>query len=60
VGAVAAFCDARTRDDIRAFFTAHPLSSATRALSESLERIDNCIALREKQTPLLTEWLGNQ
>jgi aminopeptidase N len=60
VGAVAAFCDARTRDDIRAFFTAHPLSSATRTLSESLERIDNCIALREKQTPLLTEWLSNQ
>jgi puromycin-sensitive aminopeptidase len=60
VGAVAAFCDARTRDDIRAFFTTHPLTSATRTLAESLERIDNCIALREKQTTLVTEWLGTR
>ena len=30
------------------------------ALDQTIERIDNCIALREKQTPLLTEWLSNQ
>ena len=31
-----------------------------RTLAETLERIDNCIALREKQTPLVTEWLGSR
>jgi puromycin-sensitive aminopeptidase len=53
-----AFCDARTRDDIRTFFAAHGLPSATRALQATIERIDNCIELREQQTPLVTDWLN--
>ena len=58
VSGVGAFCDARTRDDVRAFFAAHPLSSAVRTLDTAIERIDNCIAIRDKQTPLVTEWLA--
>jgi puromycin-sensitive aminopeptidase len=58
VSALGSFCDARNRDDIRAFFTAHPLPTAARNLRETLERIDNCIALRQKQTPRVTEWLS--
>ena len=53
-----AFCDARTRDDIRAFFAAHGLPSATRTLEATLERIDNCIELRDRQTSLVTDWLN--
>ena len=60
VGAAGAFCDARTRDDIRTFFTAHPLPTAARTLGETLERIDNCIALMEQQTPLVTAWLASR
>jgi aminopeptidase N len=60
VGALGAFCDARTRDDIRTFFAAHPLPTASRTLGETLERIDNCMALKSKQTPLVTEWLSNR
>ncbi len=57
VGAVGAFCDQVSRDDVRAFFAAHPLPTATRNLGESLERIDNCIALRRTETPLVANWL---
>jgi aminopeptidase N len=57
VGALGAFCDAGTRDDIRAFFAAHPLPATSRVLAQTLERIDACIALRTSQTPVVTTWL---
>jgi aminopeptidase N len=60
VGALASFCDAGTRDDIRTFFTSHPLPTATRNLGETLERIDNCVALRNAQTPQVSEWLASR
>jgi aminopeptidase N len=60
VSGLGAFCDAVTRDDIRTFFTAHPPPTAARTLNQTIERITNCIALREKQTPILTAWLEHQ
>ena len=57
--ALGSFCDAGTRDDVKAFFAAHPLPAAARTLKQTIERIDNCIALREKQTPVLTGWLSH-
>jgi aminopeptidase N len=60
VSALAAFCDAGTRDDIRAFFASHPVRTASRNLGETLERIDNCVALRTAQTPGVTEWLASR
>jgi len=60
VSALGSFCDARTRDDIREFFAAHPVPSAARSLGETIERIDHCIALRDAQTPLVTEWLASR
>jgi aminopeptidase N len=56
-GAVSSFCDMSARDDVRGFFAAHPLPSAERMLNESLERIDNCVALRSTQTTLVSDWL---
>jgi hypothetical protein len=53
-----AFCDARSRDDIKAFFAAHPLPGAVRTLTQTLEQINNCIALRDKQTPAVGAWLA--
>ena len=49
--ALSSFCDASTRDDISAFFKQHPLPAASRALNQTIERITNCIAMRESQTP---------
>jgi aminopeptidase N len=56
--ALGAFCDAATRDDIKAFFAAHPLPAAARTLDQTIERINNCIDVREKQAPVLTDWLS--
>jgi aminopeptidase N len=60
VDALGAFCDAGTRDDIRAFFAAHPLPATSRALAQTLERIDACVALRTSQTPVVTTWLAGR
>jgi puromycin-sensitive aminopeptidase len=60
VRALSAFCDVRARDDIRRFFDAHSLPSAARTIGETLEQIDNCIVLKQKQTPSATEWLANR
>ena len=51
------FCDAASRDDIRAFFTVHKLPAAARALDQTIERINNCMALKEQQSAPLTAWL---
>jgi aminopeptidase N len=57
ISALDRFCDAQSRDAIRAFTAAHPLPSAVRTLAQTLERIDSCIALRERQTTVVGEWL---
>jgi len=57
-GALSSFCDREARDDISAFFRQHPLPAAARTLSQTLERIDNCAALRTAQTPVVTDWLA--
>ena len=58
ISSVSSFCDAAARDDIKGFFVAHPLPSAARTLDQTLERIDSCIVLRERQTPVLAEWMS--
>ena len=60
VSSLSAFCSAASRDDIRAFVTAHPLPSAERALSQTVERINNCVAFRERQQPTFTTWITVQ
>jgi aminopeptidase N/puromycin-sensitive aminopeptidase len=59
-GAVSALgnsCSAEMRDDVRQFFSSHPAPGAQRALQQSLERIDDCLAFRTKQTASLQQWL---
>jgi aminopeptidase N len=52
------FCDAESRDRVKAFFTEHKLPAAERTLDQTLETINNCIALREKQAPNVAAWLA--
>jgi aminopeptidase N len=56
--ALSSFCDAPARDDISAFFAQHPLPAAAQTLNQTIERIDNCVALRTAQTPVVTNWLA--
>jgi aminopeptidase N/puromycin-sensitive aminopeptidase len=60
VQALASFCDARSRDDIRGFFSSHRLGNADRTVDQTIERIDNCIALRESQSAAVAGWLRNR
>ena len=52
------FCDARSRDRVTAFVAAHPLPGAARTLEQTIEVVNNCIVLREKQTPEVEAWLA--
>jgi aminopeptidase N len=57
VAATAAFCDASSRDDVQRFFETHKVPAAERALRRSLERIDSCIALRNRAVTPLSAFL---
>ena len=59
-GATAAMCDASDRDDVQAFFAQHPIPSAERTMRQSLERMNNCIDMREQQGSRLALWLKQQ
>ncbi|MFO0747947.1 MAG: M1 family aminopeptidase [Myxococcota bacterium] len=54
------FCDPAARADVAAFLgpRVEPLSGAPHALAESLETIDLCIALVERQGPSARSWLS--
>jgi len=54
------FCDADMRDQVKAFFTAHPGPAAERSLKQSIERIDLCLDLKARQQQQLASWLKNQ
>jgi aminopeptidase N len=60
VAALGSFCDAKARDDIKAFFAAHPLPGAARTLDQTLERIDNCIAIGKAQSANVATWLASR
>jgi aminopeptidase N len=60
IRSMSSFCDAGSRDRITAFFAEHKLPAAARTLDQTLEQIDNCIVLREKQTPAVEAWLATR
>ena len=60
VNSLSAFCDAAARDDIKTFFAAHKPPTAARTLDQTIERINNCIALKERQAPELARWLAGR
>jgi aminopeptidase N len=55
-----AACDETTRDDITMFFRDHPVESSERALKQTIERIDECRALRARQEANLATWIAKQ
>ena len=57
VQAMGSFCDASTRDDIKAFFSTHKLGNAARNVDQTIEKINDCISLKERQSPILEEFL---
>ena len=60
VGAFGAFCSTERAAEIKAFFAAHPVPEAARALQQALERIETCTAVKARQSPAFGRWLAAQ
>ncbi len=58
VQASGTFCDAQMRDQLKDFFAAHRIEAAERTYRQSIERINNCVDLKQQQEPQLASWLG--
>jgi len=54
------FCDAGLRDEVQSFFGEHQVPMAERGLKQSLERINDCVDLKQQQESQLASWLGQQ
>ncbi len=60
VASTGSFCDPGMRDQVKDFFSAHPVPTAERTLKQSLERIEYCIDLKQRQGPELASWLQSK
>jgi aminopeptidase N/puromycin-sensitive aminopeptidase len=58
--ATSSMCDAGDRDDVQAFYAQHRVDSAERTVRQSVERMNNCIDMREQQGSRLASWLKQQ
>jgi aminopeptidase N len=57
---LSSFCDTAARDDINAFFAEHPLVAATRTLAQTVEEVDNCVSVRQRETGVLAKWFDSK
>jgi aminopeptidase N len=60
VESLGAFCSTARAGEIQAFFEKNPIPSADRAVRQSIERIESCAALRERQAKPLSSWISKQ
>jgi aminopeptidase N len=58
VNSLGGFCTTERAAEIRAFFAAHPIPAAARGLQQSLERIDSCVAIKQRQSTPFAAWLA--
>jgi puromycin-sensitive aminopeptidase len=56
-GSVGAFCSRDKEAEVEQFFKEHPVSAAERTLRQAFERIDNCVAVKERQAAPASTWL---
>jgi hypothetical protein len=59
VGSTASFCSTPRAQELRAFFEKNPIPSSQRAVQQSIERIENCVALKERQSKPLASWVAS-
>jgi aminopeptidase N len=58
-GAVGAFCSREKRAEVEQFFKEHPVPAAERTLRQAFERIDSCVAVRDRQASAASSWLAS-
>jgi hypothetical protein len=52
-----AFCSATRAAEVKQFFASHPLPAVDRTVQQAVERIENCVALDERQSKPFAAWL---
>jgi aminopeptidase N len=57
VQATGSFCNASMRDQVNAFFSAHPAPGAERSLKQATERMNYCAEMKTQQQEPLASWL---
>jgi len=60
VESVGAFCSTSKAQEVRDFFTRNPVASSQRAVTQSIERIESCAALEQRQAKPLEAWIRRQ
>ena len=60
VSSLGGFCSTERANDIRTFFEKNPVPPAARSLQQSLERIESCVVLDQRQSAPFTRWLSAQ
>ncbi len=60
VESLGGFCSTARAQEIRAFFEKNPVPSSQRGVQQSIERIENCVALRDRQAKPLASWIAQQ
>jgi aminopeptidase N len=59
VATTGSFCDTGMRDQVKQFFSQHPIPAAERSLRQAQERVNYCIDLRANTSPALASWLDH-
>jgi len=60
VATTGSFCDPQMRDEVKQFFSQHPIPAAERSLRQAMESVNYCIDLKSHDAPELASWLENQ
>jgi hypothetical protein len=58
IASTGSFCTAASAAEVRQFFEKNPVPAAERTLRQALERIENCTALSNRQSPAVAKWLA--
>ena len=60
VESLGGFCSVARAREVRAFFEKNPVPSSQRGIQQAIERIENCVALKERQAKPLAFWIAQQ
>jgi len=58
VGALGSFCSTEAAGQVKQFFAKNPVPASERTLQQSIERIETCAALVQRQSPALDAWMA--
>jgi aminopeptidase N len=58
IESLGSFCSTPRALEVRNFFATNPVASSQRAIQQATERIENCVALKERQAQPLASWIS--